>query len=357
MERYIAIDNVCAWPCLNMAPDGTLRATLFNQPTHGGCEGSTECWISEDGGRSWQFQSVVAPHAPGTNNGLNHAAGFAGNGDFVVITSGRDNRPPVGRVHRTDDSNILPPLVCRSSDSGLNWCQDGQVEPPSHTKIPPIAFGPIGKIGGDRVAVPMHADQNLYFYTSVDNGRNWKPSSLVASGNYNESCLLSLTGGRLLIAARTYGDQHLVLFASDDRGETWQNRGPLTMAGQIPGNLQQLPDGKILLTFGIRNLGLRGLGYRLSEDNGDTWSRPGLLLNFEMITDGGYPSSVVLADGTIVTVYYAGAVPAHRRYHMGALRWNLSQLKDPGAFSQSYAGGKAWQNDWLGVRSTNPGEI
>jgi len=26
MERYIAIDNVCAWPNLTVLPDGTLAA-------------------------------------------------------------------------------------------------------------------------------------------------------------------------------------------------------------------------------------------------------------------------------------------------------------------------------------------
>ena len=48
MERYLAIDNVCAWPILTHMPDGTVVATLFNQPTHGGWEGDVECWASGD---------------------------------------------------------------------------------------------------------------------------------------------------------------------------------------------------------------------------------------------------------------------------------------------------------------------
>jgi len=35
MERYIAIDNVCAWPNLTALPDGTLAAAIYNRPIHG----------------------------------------------------------------------------------------------------------------------------------------------------------------------------------------------------------------------------------------------------------------------------------------------------------------------------------
>lgn len=357
MERYIAVDNVCAWPCLTQAPDGTLLATLFDQPTHGGCEGDTACWVSEDEGRSWQFRGTAMPHEPGTNSGMNHAAGFAGDGGLVVITSGRDNRPPVGTIVSADKSRILPPVVCRSHDAGRTWVRDGQVENPPGFENPPIAFGPIQIVDKATLGVPMHSDKNLYYYTSGDEGRTWQMGARIAAGNYNESCLCTLTNGRLLVAARTYGDQHLELFISDDVGRSWRNTGPLTLAGQIPGNLLQLKNGRILLTFSLRNPGLRGIGYRWSEDNGETWGRPGLLLDFEMITDGGYPSSVELCDGTIVTVYYAGAIPAHRRYHMGVLRWTPEQLKDPGAFTQSYAGGKVWNKTHAGIESAISDEI
>lgn len=35
MERYVAIDGVCAWPNLTSLPSGELVATVFNQPCHG----------------------------------------------------------------------------------------------------------------------------------------------------------------------------------------------------------------------------------------------------------------------------------------------------------------------------------
>ena len=49
IARFIAIDNVCAWPNLTLLPDGAIIATIFNQPGHGTLEGDAECWASETG--------------------------------------------------------------------------------------------------------------------------------------------------------------------------------------------------------------------------------------------------------------------------------------------------------------------
>jgi hypothetical protein len=55
-QPIVAIDNVCAWPNLTVLRDGTIIATIFNQPCHGLWEGDVECWGSADGGRSWTLR-------------------------------------------------------------------------------------------------------------------------------------------------------------------------------------------------------------------------------------------------------------------------------------------------------------
>ena len=86
-ERYVAIDNVCAWPNLTLLPDGTLIATIHNEPSHGHHEGDVECWASNDGGRSWKLRGVPAPHESGTVR-MNVAAGLAHDGSLIVLSSG-----------------------------------------------------------------------------------------------------------------------------------------------------------------------------------------------------------------------------------------------------------------------------
>src|SRR5215475_10947544 len=86
-ERYVAVDNVCAWPNLTLLKDGTIIAAIFNHPSHGLAEGDVECWASADGGRLWKLRGVPAPHEPQTNR-MNVAAGTANDGALVVLASG-----------------------------------------------------------------------------------------------------------------------------------------------------------------------------------------------------------------------------------------------------------------------------
>ena len=44
IARYVAIDNVCAWPNLTLMPDGSINTTIFGQPSHGQVAGAAECW-------------------------------------------------------------------------------------------------------------------------------------------------------------------------------------------------------------------------------------------------------------------------------------------------------------------------
>ena len=76
MERYIAIDNVCAWPNLTVLPDGTLAVAIYNQPIHGQWQGDVEVWASTDDGRLWEKRGVAAlGESPG--NRMDVSAGCA----------------------------------------------------------------------------------------------------------------------------------------------------------------------------------------------------------------------------------------------------------------------------------------
>jgi hypothetical protein len=99
----------------------------------------------------------------------------------------------------------------------------------------------------------------------------------------------------------------------------------VTVGAQHPAHLLLLKDGRVLLTYGIRNRGLYGVGARISADDGESWGPPGLLVDLHGATDGGYPSSVQAIDGTIVTAYYCDGISAHQRYHMGVVRWTADE--------------------------------
>ena len=89
-----------------------------------------------------------------------------------------------------------------------------------------------------------------------------------------------------------------------------------------PGHLMRLKDGTILLSYGNRVKTKQGIEVMFSHDEGKTWSEPYRLLDVNS-SDSGYPSSVQLKDGCVMTAYYAKATPeGHRGYHMGTVIWD-----------------------------------
>ncbi len=353
MERYIGIDNVCAWPNLTLFPDGTIIATIFNQPCHSHWEGDVECWASTDGGRIWEKRGVPAPHEPGTARG-NGANGIADDGAFVVIAGGRGGRKSKEEVidmikegnyqdyYKAKNINVKP-WVCRSYDQGRTWEH-------SETVIG-IPFGDIVKCPDGTLGVSMYdapiktaEKTNSYFYRSRDDGKTWGEPVVIGKDDYNETDLLALKDGTILAAARTRKVGQLKLFASHNSGNTWQYKCDLTLPQQHPAHMLSLADGTILLVYGVRNKGGYGVAGRISKDFGENWSEPAFLVNLGIrvndlsiiehlggrvndlyYCDVGYPSSVQIEDGTIVTAYYCGGIDEHMRYHMGVVRWKLEE--------------------------------
>jgi len=328
-----AIQKVCAWPNLQILPDGTLVAMIFNQPCHGLWEGDLDCWASQDSGKTWRFRGRPAEHEPTTNR-MNCAAGFAKNGDLVVLCSGWAERAPVGTLsgpHR----QVLRAWVSRSSDGGKTWTVGG-----SFPAAPQTAAGRDNELipfGNVRVA----ADGSLcaacylrkgdarecYLARSNDDGRNWTEVTPL-NPNGNETDILHLGGGRWLAASREFRekrDVHIELFASGDDARTWQRGMPLSLPMQVTGNLTLLSDGRVLASYGNRCWNNFGVDVRLSDDKGETWSPPIRIADCPR-PDCGYPSSVQLADGSVVTAYYT-QVSEDFHYEMRVASW------DPNGFS------------------------
>jgi hypothetical protein len=327
MERYIAIDNVCAWPNLTKMPDGALIATIFNQPCHGRWEGDVECWASEDGGRSWHLRGVPAPHEPGTNR-MNVAVGLARNGDLVVLASGWSHRPRKGEGAAGHEAPAHPllPWVCRSSDGGRTWTHAETLAPPAGMDHI-VPFGDVVPLADGCLGGSLYGGHAAYFYASPDDGRTWALRSAIRDHDINETTLLALPGGDLLACARTEGDQHLDLFRSTDHGRTWRCEQAVSQGSQHPADLLNLGDGRVLLTYGDRRGGHEGIEARVSDDGGRTWGVPLRVVELEP-GDLGYPATVPGKDGTLVTVWYCSGIAAHQRYHVGASAWRLAEVEE-----------------------------
>ena len=337
-EFYVAIDNKGLWPNLTKLPNGELAAAIYNHPSHGyGSNSDVELWVSKDQGRNWEFRSQVTDHADNPNAiRMNHAVGLNAAGELVAIVSG---------YHERQRLPFLPLQLCISSDLGNTWDR-------SILDIDQVPFGDILLTPNGRLICSMYRRDSQQpkrrkssIFFSQDGGRSWGNEAFVA--DTSETHIIRTRKGVLLAAGRTgcldsmdrvlpHGSGEL-LFRSEDDGKTWSPGKPLSPQGQENAHLLELKDGRLLCSFTSRIPGLFGVVLRMSEDGGERWSVPVVLISMPgrdwHKTDCGYPSSVQLDDGTIVTAYYFGpkkpewaayGLPWHQRYHMGTARWNLS---------------------------------
>jgi hypothetical protein len=269
---------------------------------------------------------------------MHAAVGLAHDGSLIVLAGGW------GGVPDTPSHRKLENWVCRSSDGGKTWQRSSSIKLPSGIDhLTP--YGNVVAVSGQMLAAPfyyyrpepdLHSVSFLLF--SRDDGRTWGDAAVIGRGDHNETNVLRLRSDRWLAAVRTSKTPHLQLFISSDEGMSWSDQGPITQQSHIPGHLLKLSDGRILLTYGIREPDHHGIGIRLSDDEGHTWQPQKMLLHLEnrgmdlkgvpdptgaSRQDGGYPSTVELSDGTLVTAYYSNGIAQHRRYNMGVLRWRL----------------------------------
>ena len=126
--------------------------------------------------------------------------------------------------------------------------------------------------------------------------------------------------GEMLAAMRTVAPvQDVWITRSKDGGKTWDEPRQVTQKLVHPADLVQLPDGRVLLVAGDRRapfgvIGLVGSAEKLE------WTSEFPLHDAATNLDCGYPSSVVLKDGRVLTLYYAVGDKEHADWgvHCGA---------------------------------------
>ena len=211
----------------------------------------------------------------------------------------------------------------RSTDQGQTW------EAP--IAVPPTApHGPIALADGRLLFFGNGSYQRtgrlgrLVAAISSDDGKTWPIAGTapmfiddpaVTDGSYlylAEPHVVQCASGKLVVVSRsefwgpTRGKLATDLWQLDslDGGVTWSAPRRLPTHGKPP-HLLRLRDGRLLLSYGYR---LPPYGQRavLSRDEGVTWDFDHELHLRDDAPNGdlGYPASVELPDGSLITVYY-----------------------------------------------------
>jgi sialidase-1 len=197
--------------------------------------------------------------------------------------------------------------MLRSTDKGKTWSTpyDSLVNSP-HGPIQ-LADGRLLYAGKDL----WRPDARVGVCQSLDDGQTWQWLAPIpvrpgdVSKNYHELHAVEATDGRLVVQIRNHNKVNAgetLQCESTDGGRTWSTPHSIGVWG-LPSHLLRLRDGRLVMTYGYRRKPF-GNQARLSTDGGRTWSAPITLSDDGMGGDLGYPSTVELADGTLLSVWY-----------------------------------------------------
>ena len=179
----------------------------------------------------------------------------------------------------------------------------------------------------------LETEKRIVAYRSADEGKTWEfvsatPKPLGAEGDCHEPYAIQLSDGTILGSVRYHHGKGVAktrtfLFSSNDNGKTWSEAEFVNEWGSPP-HLLEHSSGAIILVYGKRSE-VMGQYARASLDKGKTWSKEALISSVAPDWDHGYPSSVELSNGDILTAYYQ-KYSGDDYTSLHTSRWSLKEL-------------------------------
>ena len=212
------------------------------------------------------------------------------------------------RISANERQAELGQWIIRSTDGGITWS----------TRYPSIVNSPHGPIqlADGRLLyagkVLWTGEGEIGVCESKDDGQTWHWLAGIptrpgddAKKNYHELHAVEAGDGRLIVHIRNHNPTHereTLQCVSIDGGKSWSTPHSIGVWG-LPSFLTKLRDDRLLMTYGYRRSPY-GNQARISEDHGKSWSEPLIISGDGAGGDLGYPSTVELADGSLITVWY-----------------------------------------------------
>lgn len=311
------------WPTLARRKNGELLAGYSGGREGHICPfGRVELTRSQDSGRTWSWPQVLLDSPVDDRDG---GVVETPKGSILVTTFtslayerrlGGIDSMPADRAERwrafqraaTDAQrrSLLGSWMLRSTDGGLTWS--------APYRVPVMApHGPVPLRDGRMLyAAKLYPGEPAVVgaWASADDGLSWKRLGLIPTrpgddvARYHELHAVEAADGRIVAHIRNENKAHereTLQSESSDGGKTWTVPRTIGVWG-LPSHLIRLRDGRLLMTYGYRREP-RGNRARLSEDHGRTWSEP-VVLSDDGTGDLGYPSTVELPDGKLLTLWY-----------------------------------------------------
>jgi sialidase-1 len=327
------------WPTLTRRADGELLLVCSGGREAHICPfGRVELMRSHDEGKTWTWPRVLLDGAiDDRDSGVVETAkgtllvttftslayepilaraealapGAAGAWAPERLAAWQSARDRIGPEARKKELGVW---MIRSTDGGVTWSarHDCLVNSP-HGPIQ-LADGRLLYAGKDLWRAP----NRVGVCESTDDGQTWKwlapipPRPGDDHKNYHELHAVETKEGKLVVHIRNHNKKNyreILQSESADGGKTWSLPHPPRVVGGksgvwgLPSHLLRLADGRLLMSYGYRRKPF-GNQARVSADGGKTWSAPLTISDDGIGGDLGYPSTVQLKDGSLLTAWY-----------------------------------------------------
>ncbi len=315
------------WPTLARRRNGELLLVCSGGRESHVCPfGQVELMRSNDSGATWSFPRVLldSPIDDRDAGVLETTKGSLLTTTFtslayderILAKDAQKNWPKEKRTRWLTAHNRVPAAarkselgtwMIRSTDGGVTWS-------PRYDSLVNSPHGPVNLKDG-RV---LYAGKGLYkegswigVCESKDDGQSWKRLAQIPTRkgddpkNYHELHAMEATNDDLIVQIRNHNKKNAgetLQSESKDGGKTWSEAHSIGVWG-LPSHLLRLKDGRLLMSYGYRRKPY-GNQARVSDDHGKSWSGPMIVSGDGAGHDLGYPSTVQLEDGSLVTVWY-----------------------------------------------------
>lgn len=339
MSNPTSKHNYFAWPTVARLQDGKLAVVASGFRLQHICPfGKTVISFSEDNGETYTLPSPVIDTPlddrdggilPFGENGVivtsfNNALEFQ---RTIAETSGTKmyRLSYLDTVSKEEEERYLGSTFRVSFDGGITF---------GELRRSPITspHGPIQRKNGEIVWVGrsfspknvMMTNDRIWAYRLHPESGEMEPlgfiNDVIFEGEKQlscEPCALELDDGTLLchIRVHTPPKDHRTLFTiyqstSSDGGKTWSNPNRLLPElGGAPAHVLRHSSGVLISVYGFRGspIGVKPFSIKamFSYDGGKTWDADHTIYTSDASEDMGYPSTVELSDGSLLTVFYA----------------------------------------------------
>lgn len=347
--------NYNGWPTVALRGNGHLLVVWSGGREAHVCPfGRVESMVSRDEGETWSWPRVLCDTALDDRDAgvLETRAGTLLVSTFI---SEAYNLPRLRQAlkgeraekwRRFDHAGkpdelaaVLGPKILRSADGGVTWSAPAPIpvnspHGPFQTAGGRLLYAGITAVG--KAGFTRDGERVVGIWESKDEGATWTQLARLPAragdnpDDYHELHGVEARSGKLIVHIRSHARATLTGGAreplqtlqteSTDGGRTWTEPRAIGVPG-FPSHLLRLRDHRLLMshTYRMRPYEIHA---RVSADEGASWSPPMVLTSNLHSSDLGYPSTVELKDGGLLTIWYE-LTPDSPKAVLRQARWTM----------------------------------